>query len=483
MVYKSKFPLFRSGEDWTIPKIKNVMDVIEGIAHEWKMPLYPNQIEVIDFEGMINSYVSIGVPILYNHWSFGKQFEIIKKRYNLGVMGLALEMVLNTNPCINYILEQNDMTSQCMVLCHSSVGHNFVFKNNFVFQEFTEPDAIVNYLKFAKAYIQKCEEKYGEDEVEDWLDCCHAISDYGIDSFTRRTKKKEESDEDYLAAKLTEERIKNFDAVWEATVPKIEQKEENSVMLAKPEENLLYFIEKNAKWLPPWKREIIRIVRKVAQYFYPQAKDKVINEGFASFIHMELMTTLYERGYIDDGSYMQFLHLHSGVINQRGLTVDINPYTLGYNIFRDIKRACKDQTEEDKLFYGTTSLDYNYLDFTKSIAAGFVDSSFLAQFLSPKVIRDMKLFSIEDKEDDDFFTVTEIHDEIGYDNIRKLLSIRYERSNSIPNIQVVGADLNGDRTLYLKHFRTARPLHEDDADETLEYVSNLWEFEINFESV
>jgi spore cortex formation protein SpoVR/YcgB (stage V sporulation) len=95
----------------------------------------------------------------------------------------------------------------------------------------------------------------------------------------------------------------------------------------------------------------------------------------------------------------------------------------------------------------------------------------------------MKLFSIEDKEDDDFFTVTEIHDEIGYDNIRKLLSIRYERSNSIPNIQVVGADLNGDRTLYLKHFRTARPLHEDDADETLEYVSNLWEFEINFESV
>ena len=37
-----------------------------------------------------------------------------------------------------------------------------------------------------------------------------------------------------------------------------------------PQENILYFIEKNAPLLEPWQREIVRIVRKVAQYFYPQ---------------------------------------------------------------------------------------------------------------------------------------------------------------------------------------------------------------------
>jgi stage V sporulation protein R len=475
--------IFHYGDDWTVPKIRNIMDVIEGIAHEWKMPLYPNQVEIIDYEGMINSYVSIGVPILYNHWSFGKEFEIIKNRYSSGFIGLALEMVLNTDPCINYIIEQNDMTTQAMVLCHSSVGHNFVFKNNFVFQDFTEPDAIVNYLKFAKAYIQKCEEKYGESEVEEWLDNCHAISDYGVDTYTRRSKRKEEKDEDYLAYKLTEERIKNFDEVWEATVPKEEPEEKESVMLAKPEENLLYFIEKKATWLPIWQREIIRIVRKVAQYFYPQAKDKVINEGFATFMHMELMTELYNRSYIDEGSYMQFLQLHSSLINQYGLTTNINPYTLGYHMFRDIKRACLEPTAEDDLFYGTTTLAENYLETIKSIAAGFLDTSFISQYLSPKVIRDMKLFTIEDKEEDDFYTVTDIHDELGYENIRKMLSAKRERSFSVPNIQVVGADLNGDRTLYLKHFKTKRPLSEEDADETLECISNLWRFEIDFESV
>jgi len=34
-------------------------------------------------------------------------------------------------------------------------------------------------------------------------------------------------------------------------------------------ENILYFLEKNAPAIPTWKREIIRIVRKIAQYLFP----------------------------------------------------------------------------------------------------------------------------------------------------------------------------------------------------------------------
>jgi stage V sporulation protein R len=52
-----------------------------------------------------------------------------------------------------------------------------------------------------------------------------------------------------------------------------------------PQENLLYFIEKNAPLLEPWQREIVRIVRKVAQYFYPQRQTQVMNEGWATFWH------------------------------------------------------------------------------------------------------------------------------------------------------------------------------------------------------
>ncbi|STF39522.1 SpoVR family protein [Escherichia coli] len=36
---------------------------------------------------------------------------------------------------------------------------------------------------------------------------------------------------------------------------------------SEPQENLLYFMEKNAPLLESWQREILRIVRKVSQYF------------------------------------------------------------------------------------------------------------------------------------------------------------------------------------------------------------------------
>ena len=50
-------------------------------------------------------------------------------------------------------------------------------------------------------------------------------------------------------------------------------------------------IEKNAPLLEPWQREIVRIVRKVAQYFYPQRQTQVMNEGWATFWHHRLLNT------------------------------------------------------------------------------------------------------------------------------------------------------------------------------------------------
>ena len=53
--------------------------------------------------------------------------------------------------------------------------------------------------------------------------------------------------------------------------------------LGLPEENLLYFIEKHAPRLEHWQRELLRIVRHISQYFYPQQQTKMMNEGCATF--------------------------------------------------------------------------------------------------------------------------------------------------------------------------------------------------------
>ncbi|TJW39158.1 MAG: SpoVR family protein, partial [Mesorhizobium sp.] len=70
-------------------------------------------------------------------------------------------------------------------------------------------------------------------------------------------------------------------------------------------ENLLYFLEKNSLVLEPWQREIVRIVRVVAQYFYPQRQTQVMNEGCATFVHYTLMNMLFDRGLISEGAMLE----------------------------------------------------------------------------------------------------------------------------------------------------------------------------------
>ena len=83
-----------------------------------------------------------------------------------------------------------------------------------------------------------------------------------------------------------------------------------------PEENLLYFLEKYSPELQPWQREILRIVRNLAQYFYPQRQTKVMNEGCATFVHHHILNMLHEAGPIDEGAMLEFLHSHTAVVFQ-----------------------------------------------------------------------------------------------------------------------------------------------------------------------
>src|SRR5690606_18740668 len=97
---------------------------------------------------------------------------------------------------------------------------------------------------------------------------------------------------------------------------------------AEPQENLLYFIEKNAPLLAPWQREIIRIVRKISQYFYPQRQTQVMNEGWATFWHYTLLNHLYDEGKLTDGFMLEFLTSHTNVVKQPDFD---SPYFSGIN--------------------------------------------------------------------------------------------------------------------------------------------------------
>lgn len=482
-----------TGSEWTFELIRRYDQSIAQIAADFGLDTYPNQIEIITAEQMLDAYASSGLPLGYNHWSYGKHFLASERGYQRGLMGLAYEIVINSNPCIAYLMEENTMPMQALTIAHACYGHNSFFKGNYLFRTWTNADAIVDYLLFAKNYVAECEQRYGEQEVELLLDSCHALQNYGVDRY-RRPKKLSINEEQARQAEREKYLEAQVNDLWR-TLPTHRARalataddlpEPDPQFPPEPEENLLYFIEKNAPKLQPWQREIVRIVRKIAQYFYPQRQTKVMNEGWATFWHYTILHKLYDEKLVNDAFMLELLQAHTNVIYQPPFNSPyysgLNPYTLGFLMFQDIRRICESPEEEDYRWAPEIAgSDWQKtLDFAMR---NFKDESFLLQFLSPRVIRELKLFSVLDDDRDAKLRVTAIHDEDGYRKIRELLAGQYDLSNIEPNIQVTNVDVGGDRSLTLRHLQSSRRPLGSNYEEMLRHVVRLWGFTCRLEVV
>ena len=469
------------GPDWTFDILDRYHAEIKRVADHYQLETYPNQIEVITSEQMMDAYSSIGMPINYNHWSFGKKFIQTEQGYKHGQMGLAYEIVINSDPCIAYLMEENTVTMQALVMAHACYGHNSFFKGNYLFQTWTDASSIIDYLLFAKNYIAECEQKYGVKEVEELLDSCHALMNFGVDRYKRpekisiaEEKMRQEERETYLQSQVND--------LWR-TVPKgkVEQEESKIRFPSEPQENILYFIEKHAPLLESWQREIVRIVRKISQYFYPQKQTQVMNEGWATFWHYTILNHLYDEGLVTDRFILEFLHSHTSVVAQPAYNSPyfsgINPYALGFAMFRDIRRICEEPTDEDREWFPEL-VDTDWLEAVHFAMKNFKDESFISQYLSPKLMREFKLFAITDDDRKNYIEVTAIHNDTGYRDIREKLAGQYNLSSLEPNIQVFNVDVRGDRSLTLQYVPHDRIPLDESYEEVLKHLYRLWGFDV-----
>ena len=161
--------------DWSFELVEQYHEVIRRTAARFGLDTYPNQLEIITAEQMMDAYASVGMPVNYRHWSYGKEFISTEKNYRRGHMGLAYEIVINSNPCISYLMEENTMAMQALVIAHAAYGHNSFFKGNYLFRMWTDAASIIDYLVYAKNYVADCEQRHGLDTVETFLDSCHAL--------------------------------------------------------------------------------------------------------------------------------------------------------------------------------------------------------------------------------------------------------------------------------------------------------------------
>jgi stage V sporulation protein R len=485
---KAERPLFE-GADWEFGTIQRAYDAIEKVAlNELGLSVYLNQIEVISAEQMLDAYSSIGMPLFYKHWSFGKHFARNEALYRAGMQALAYEIVINSNPCISYIMEENTATMQTLVIAHAAFGHNHFFKNNYLFKQWTDANGILDYLEFAKAYIAQCEEKHGEQAVERLLDAAHSLMTYGVHRYPQKRPADLGSEERRARERrVHEERM--FNDLWRTVPVKGPAKEDRSLeerrraLLQLPQENVLYFLEKTAPRLQTWQREILRIVRKISQYFYPQSQTKLMNEGCATYVHYRIMNRLHEQGLLSDGALMEFLHSHTNVVFQPKFDdrrySGINPYALGFGMMEDIARICTSPTEEDREWFPAIAGSNDPMEVLRDVWANYRDESFILQFLSPRLIRHLRLFNVLDDANQPNLRVEAIHDERGYRRIRRALARQYDVAWTMPDIQVVDVNLAGDRRLILHHRALNRVLLEEaDARLVLQHLADLWGYDV-----
>lgn len=489
--------LLFTGSDWDFETLARAHDAIGEIAaQDLHLDVYPSQLEIITSEQMLDAYASIGMPLMYRHWSFGKHFLYQDLLYRKAGRGLAYELVINSNPCIVYLMEENTMALQALVTAHAAFGHNHFFKNNYLFRQWTDAGAILSYLDFAKGYIARCEERHGLTAVEAILDSAHALMEQGVFRYRRPPKLSSEKQREGVRERLEYE-ARSYNDLWR-TLPRTRAEEradeaeekaaERKRSLNLPEENILYFLEKNSLVLEPWQREILRIVRIVAQYFYPQRQTQVMNEGCATFTHYTIMNTLFDRGRITEGAMLEILRNHSNVVFQPVYDdprySGINPYALGLDMMQDIQRIATSPTSEDRDWFPDFAGQGDWRATLLDAWANHRDESFIRQFLSPALIRKWRFFVLGDAANETHYQVASIHNERGYEKIRAALADSYDIGASRANIQVVDVDLLGDRHLRLQHkVKDGILLEEGGRDATLRHIRRLWGYEVSLEGV
>lgn len=456
------------------------------IAHnKYGLDTYDNIIQIISAEQMRDAYAKNGMPVSYDHWSFGKNLIQMDQAYSKGQMGLAYEIVINTNPSIAYCMETNSKTMQMLVTAHASYGHNSFFKGNHLFRQFTEADNIIDDLKRLKRSVEVCEQKFGEDETSHLIDACHALQYHSVNRYTRPKRRTPEEDA-ALRAKVREEDRISYDDFMARTTGSFNKAAEGANDNKPPsvikfdEENLLGFIAAYAPHLEEEKREVIRNFCVKTQYFYPQMQTQLMNEGWASFWHHTILHDLYDEDIISEGMMLEVLTSHSGVIFQPEFdspyfSGSMNPYALGIAMYQDIKRICLEPTEEDRKWFPHFAGNQDWVSVLKGAMEDYKDESFVAQFLSPKVMRDFRLFAYHDDDWDSEIEISAIHNDAGYEEVRRVLAASYDLGTKMPNLRVSGYDYRGDRSLIMEHLvYNRKPLDERDMPEVMKHIHYLW---------
>lgn len=430
--------------DYTVEDLKIWNEKIESKVKEYGLDFYPQEFEMIGFNDMIGYESYVGIPSRYPHWSFGKSYEKNKMLYSLNLTGLPYEMVINSDPCLAYLMKDNTLLLQILTMAHV-YGHNDFFKNNRLFKDGTKAKYTLEMFnldsKIIREYID--DPSIGYEKVERILDAAHAIR-YQV----RRTIGVKELSDDEIKESIIKdyegkkENRSFLDSYEEIKLPNLDK------IPLEPVDDIIGFIIEYGS-LKEWEKTILMIVKRESEYFLPQIETKIMNEGWASYTHYNILNQLD----LPQELYLEFIKRHNDVIAPA--IGGLNPYYIGFKMFEDIEK----KYGKEKIF---------------EVRAIERDASFLRRYLTQELCEELNLFEYNQRTFDTI--IEEISDEDGWKTIRDTLSYT-SGMGGIPYVRVIDFNKN-DRTLTLENLYDGRTLDLSYAKATLQYIQELWGYDV-----
>lgn len=418
---------------------------IEELSREMGLDAFPVVYEIIERSTMFN-ICAYGLPTRARHWSYGRSYDHLKTH---GQMGLSkiYEVILNNNPCYAFMLDTNTEVQNLFIAAHCQ-GHSYVYKQNYLFKKTNR-----NMIKHAAEHAGRIDEyieQYGFEKVEHLMDIGFSLSRH-IDWHKGLYRKP------YGSEKIIQNKnkiVREFDDI----LPKRKQevKKVSKKHPPYPEKDLLWFFINYAP-LEDWEKDVLDIIREEQFYFYPQMLTKIVHEGFSSYWHAEVM---YNYKGLTQSEYVDFLRTHEKVVQPGGNPFSINPYYLGYKIFKDIEKRWDDGKGEGRKK-------------VLEVAAEEDDISFIRNYLTADLVEELKLFTYgysntKGKKGERFIEIKErMRDYV----VETLVAPLY--NGGVPKISIV--EIGPEGKLIMKHDSSnVGTLDHRFASKTLEYIWDLW---------
>jgi stage V sporulation protein R len=441
-----------------IAALEQATERIWEVAQRLGLDPFPTHFDIVP-AAIMYEFGAYGLPGRFSHWTHGRAYQQIKTMYDYG-LNRIYELVINANPAYAFLLENNSVLQNKLVVAHV-LGHSDFFKHNAHFRATSRQ--MLETVSVHAERLRGYEFRHGRDAVEQCLDAVLSIQEH-IDPFPAMRRDAAEEPPEPARPPATP-----YDDLW-----RLGEKEPEAVAHPnrktpfEPDKDLLLFIAEHARGLEEWQRDVLHIVRQEQLYFVPQMHTKIMNEGWAAYWHLRILRELE----LSQDEYLEFAGLHASVLAPSGR--GINPYHVGLKVWEDIERRWDDPPEAErerlrrprgqgraKLFEVREQED---------------DVSFLRNYLTKDLVEELDLYLY--RYDEGKWVIVEKD----WEKVRDMLVASMTNFGQ-PYIVVEDGDYSRNHELYLRHCFEGQELDMDYAERTLRYVHQLWGRGVHVETV